>query len=766
MNKSVLLQIISFFQQEDYLSAIKYLENLLNNQPDDVLYQTYLATAYLCLDEVENAQLIYWHLLLNYEDQLKLIAESIFELAQLQIKQKNVELAISLYQQGWEFDAQSLSAYLNLAQCLTIVSRFEEAICVWQDLIVWQPDLITGYEKLGLLWQNTHQYTNAIDIYQQGLQKQPDYLPILINLAFCYLKNQQLSLARQSLQKILSYNPQYYSAYGDLGYLDLLEQNLAQTFKCWHKLVTSQPKIYQQYLAWYENQISNHLNSQNGVKLNTELITIIQQTKLNHSSDSITNNLNLDSKLLADFAKVIADIYFEQHKYDRAINFYQQALKYDLVSADIYTNLIISYAYTNQAQLIPNYLQKLIYLDSQKVEKLKLQLQPKTNKNNNLNLVETPNNFYLNTLDFVEQKKLTNKFYPLKLDSIINLKPPQTIDRNIHSSFYFPTTIQLPSPFVVEIPQGRFYLREDEASSAVISNDNYLLGDLSPESPALSPNHPQSHPRHHSLFNKTSSLPSPTKINGNVVVLAGLLNNIYFHWLFDILPRIYLLELAKINLAEVDYFLVDNRAKFQQESLIKIGINSDKILPLSLSSPTHIQADNLIVPSYAGTIAWMPQWSCHYLKNVFLDSELVKVETKNRLYISRNKSSNRRLINEQEVVDFLDKYDFKVINLELLSVSEQAQLLAQSEIVISPHGSGLSNLVFCQPETKIIEIFSPNYVYPCYWLVSNLVNLDYYYLVGEVIGSYCFDQFIYSDSRFEDIYLDIDKLKKLLNKIG
>ena len=262
---------------------------------------------------------------------------------------------------------------------------------------------------------------------------------------------------------------------------------------------------------------------------------------------------------------------------------------------------------------------------------------------------------------------------------------------------------------------------------------------------------------------KTPFLPLIDKINGNVVVLAGLLNNIYFHWLFDILPRIYLLKLGQINFDEIDYFVVDNRTTFEQETLAKIGIPQDKILPLSF--PTHIQATNLIVPSFPGTIAWMPSWTCDYLKSIFLDDTGIPKSKTKRLYISRNKSSNRRLINEEKITNFLSKYGFVILNLETLTVAKQAEILAQAEIVISVHSSGLSNIVFCPPQTKIIEIFSPHYVYPCYWLVSNLTHLDYYYLTGEIIGSEHFNQLLYPNHRFEDIYLYINKLIKLLQTI-
>ena len=83
-----------------------------------------------------------------------------------------------------------------------------------------------------------------------------------------------------------------------------------------------------------------------------------------------------------------------------------------------------------------------------------------------------------------------------------------------------------------------------------------------------------------------------------------------------------------------------------------------------------------------------------------------------------------------------------------------------------PHGSGLSNLVFCQSDMTVIELFSPFYVYPCYWLVANLVKLNYFYVIGEAIGSYHFHKFIYPDSREEDIYLDCQRLREVMALAG
>jgi capsular polysaccharide biosynthesis protein len=100
--------------------------------------------------------------------------------------------------------------------------------------------------------------------------------------------------------------------------------------------------------------------------------------------------------------------------------------------------------------------------------------------------------------------------------------------------------------------------------------------------------------------------------------------------------------------------------------------------------------------------------------------------------------------------------------LESMSVIEQAALFSQAEIIIAPHGSGLTNLIFCQPNTKVIELFSPNYVYHCYWWISNLVELDYYYYIGETFPGYYLHRLVYPQPFSEDILVNIQEFLNLL----
>lgn len=382
--------------------------------------------------------------------------------------------------------------------------------------------------------------------------------------------------------------------------------------------------------------------------------------------------------------------------------------------------------------------------------------QPEPLADEPLEPVLTPTGFYETTQAWAATQQQSSSYIPLDAASTVLLTPPRSLDPEVHYSFRFGREVSLPGTFVASIPQGRVWSAIAQSSIAIFANDNHLLGDLSAEFPLLSPGHPESHPSQHSALHR--QLPSLEHIKGTVAVLSGLTDDMYFHWMFDVLPRIDLLQRSGIDLATIDYFLVNHHLPFQTQTLEAFGIAANQILPAKF--PLHLQATNLIAPSFPGSPAWMPRWACDFLRQTFLGANPPSGNL--RLYISRQNTANRRLINEVDLLPILDKFGFQSVTLEALSVSEQASLLSQAAVVLSPHGSGLTNIVFCQPGTKIIELFAPEYVYPCYWLLSNLMQLEYYYLIGTSPAGFYLRQLLYPNPRLEDIWLDQAQFSQLL----
>ncbi|MCB0841509.1 MAG: glycosyltransferase family 61 protein, partial [Bacteroidetes bacterium] len=100
---------------------------------------------------------------------------------------------------------------------------------------------------------------------------------------------------------------------------------------------------------------------------------------------------------------------------------------------------------------------------------------------------------------------------------------------------------------------------------------------------------------------------------------------------------------------------------------------------------------------------------------------------------------------------------------ENLSVMEQAKMLSEAEAVMCPHGAGLTNIVFCQPGTKIIELLHHSAVNEMYWVISNAIGLDYSYLLSEGERP---EDYVDPYENFVDMSFPLDDLGKLLDEIG
>lgn len=93
-----------------------------------------------------------------------------------------------------------------------------------------------------------------------------------------------------------------------------------------------------------------------------------------------------------------------------------------------------------------------------------------------------------------------------------------------------------------------------------------------------------------------------------------------------------------------------------------------------------------------------------------------------RLLIAR-KGPTRKIANLEQVQALLARYDFDTVYLEGMSVVDQILLFQRAEFIISPHGAGLANLLFCEPGTRVIEFMPSVDVRPFFWLISEKLGL-------------------------------------------
>ncbi len=212
--------------------------------------------------------------------------------------------------------------------------------------------------------------------------------------------------------------------------------------------------------------------------------------------------------------------------------------------------------------------------------------------------------------------------------------------------------------------------------------------------------------------------------NFNGVVLSLLTggggNNNYWHWLYDVLPRLNLCDqIKKIEL--IDYFLLPNlKRKFQQETLRKLEISQKKIL--SSENFRHIKADELIVTEHPYMLTNnahldaqnIPKWIINWLKDKFLSKSNLNIKNyPKNIYIDRSDSKSnsahlRSLVNEDEIKKFLLQEKFTFIQLDKLSFTDQVNYFNNANFIVGLHGAGFANLSFCKNNTKVIEFRMEN----------------------------------------------------------
>ncbi len=80
------------------------------------------------------------------------------------------------------------------------------------------------------------------------------------------------------------------------------------------------------------------------------------------------------------------------------------------------------------------------------------------------------------------------------------------------------------------------------------------------------------------------------------------------------------------------------------------------------------------------------------------------VEISKKIYVTREDSNYRKILNEADVVTLLRENGYRVINPQLYEINEQIEIFSNADKIIAPHGSNLANIIFCKPGTEILEI--------------------------------------------------------------
>ena len=280
--------------------------------------------------------------------------------------------------------------------------------------------------------------------------------------------------------------------------------------------------------------------------------------------------------------------------------------------------------------------------------------------------------------------------------------------------------------FVATLDDGEVF-----SDYGVILNDRMLISDLSP---MMGSRKIEEHEALCKYF-----LGHTTLVSGPVAVISSHAHQRYFHWMFDVLPRIEILRQSGLEFSRL---VANTELGFQRETLAAVGGN-DAISP---QPHNRIRAKKLLVPSLPGILGVPSHFAIEFLRRSFG----LEARPYRKLYVARGDALTRRVCNEAEVIEALP--GFEVVLLDGMSVAGQARLFAEAALVVGPHGAGFTNAVFMKSGTRMIEFMPQTYFNNCFEAIALDIGIRYHRIECESFGA-----------PNHDMLVNLSLIKKSLN---
>jgi hypothetical protein len=237
----------------------------------------------------------------------------------------------------------------------------------------------------------------------------------------------------------------------------------------------------------------------------------------------------------------------------------------------------------------------------------------------------------------------------------------------------------------------------------------------------------------------------------------------YGHWLLDELPKLQAARLYERDRGVQPTLLLDsNPAEWQLDLLRYLGYQNENWIEWD---KTVLKVDNLVVPPLK-EIGFHKEPNYHgyrWVRNNLeqkVDYERYLGSFSNKVILSRQGTSRRRIKNFDEIFNELKKYGFKKYRPEEKTIAEQIAMFKQADIVVGTTGSALANVIFAD-KLRLIELFPPDFFFAVFYELAQIVGAEYFCEFG--------DEYVRSEVNLNpketDFYISPEKIANKVKSI-
>ncbi|GAA3973981.1 hypothetical protein GCM10022278_33820 [Allohahella marinimesophila] len=216
--------------------------------------------------------------------------------------------------------------------------------------------------------------------------------------------------------------------------------------------------------------------------------------------------------------------------------------------------------------------------------------------------------------------------------------------------------------------------------------------------------------------------PKPARLKKATWFIERVYHN-HSHWLTAHLPRLLLLR-EKGLLDQV--ILPPERTDAIDGSLRMLGLKPEEFQTYDPTRPLFVEELTIL-----GTDRFRPEL-LQMVPAAFGVHDAPPPHRK--VFISRLQAARRRLVNEDEIWPLLEPLGFERVFMEDLSFEDQVKLMRETAVLAAPHGAGLTNMIFCQKGTHIVEMADLSFPNPNFYALAAAMGHHYWLIPATSIG--------------------------------
>lgn len=241
------------------------------------------------------------------------------------------------------------------------------------------------------------------------------------------------------------------------------------------------------------------------------------------------------------------------------------------------------------------------------------------------------------------------------------------------------------------------------------------------------------------------------KIEREVLWITDYWSTGHFHWLTDVLTRLFVVRERLSDL------LLVLPGKFETLDVVKASLSAFGVVNVDFIGPDEfVECRNLVMASHTAPSGHFKDEAIRGVRDVLLSAYGDARDSSERIYISRRRAGKRRIVNEDDVTSVVRRFGFETIFAEDLSFEEQVRICSRARYIVSNHGAGLTNILFMQDGGSVLELrHEADCINNCYFTLSSALDFNYFYQT-------CAAQDPTADPHTAHLVVDVDQLEKNL----